>query len=292
MVDETRHLDPDEAFSLVGEEKRFAIVEALWEADDRELSFSELREVVGIRDSGQFNYHLDKLTDAFVRKTDAGTYTLRHAGERAMGSILSGGYTRTEHVDPIPVDSACPDCGADLVAAYEEETATIECTDCDVKVTSFSVPPGILDGYDREQFPSVFDRWVKSTVFEGLRGFCPLCMGRLVPTVSTTDPESEGGHPISAVGAVFECARCGASSQSVLSGALIDRPELVAFAHDHGVDVWRTPLWELDWLTTAETDVLDEDPFRAGVTYELDGDRLSITVDEDLTVVDTERTDQ
>ncbi len=290
MAEETRHLDPDEAFSLVADEKRFAIVEALWEADDRERSFSELREAVGIRDSGQFNYHLDKLTGAFVRKTDDGAYTLRHAGERVVGAILSGGYTRALTVDPIPLEGTCPDCGGDLVATYEEELASVECTECTVKVTQFSVPPGILDGYEAAEYPAVFDRWIKSMLFQSTRGFCRLCMGRLRPRVTETSLAGVDVDVVSAVGAEFECDRCGATSQTVLSGALMDRPELVSFAHDHGVDVWRTPMWELDWLTTADTERLSEEPVRVRVTFDIDDERLSLTVDDDLTVLDAERT--
>jgi len=289
MVDETRHLDPDEAFSLVADEKRFDIVEALWNAEGRELAFSELREAVGIRDSGQFNYHLDKLTEAFVRKTDEGTYTLRHAGARVVGAILSGGYTRAMTVDPIPLEGTCPDCGGGLVATYEEELASVECTECTVKVTQFSVPPGILDGYEAVEYPAVFDRWIKSVLFQSTRGFCRLCMGRLRPRVTETSLAGEDVDVISVVGAVFECDRCGATSQTVLSGALMDRPEIVSFAHDHGIDLWRTPMWELDWMTTADTEIRSEDPVQAHLTYELDDERLELTVDDDLDVVSVER---
>ena len=39
---------------------------------DDPRTFSELREAVGMRDSGQFNYHLDKLLGTFVRVTEEG----------------------------------------------------------------------------------------------------------------------------------------------------------------------------------------------------------------------------
>jgi hypothetical protein len=73
-----------EAFATLGNETRLSILLALWEAYEpfvatNAVAFSELRERVGMRDSGQFNYHLDKLRGHFVRKTDAG-YELRRAG--------------------------------------------------------------------------------------------------------------------------------------------------------------------------------------------------------------------
>ncbi len=289
MAEETRHLDPDEAFSLVADETRFAIVEALWNAEAETTSFSELREAVGVRDSGQFNYHLDRLTDHFVRKTDEG-YALTHAGERVIGSILSGSYTRGARLDPIPIDADCIECGADLRATYEDERATIECESCGVTVTEFDVPPGILDGYEREALPGVFDRWLKSTMFEQLRGFCPLCTGRVRSEFVVSETVAPGSESVSDLGLRLTCDRCGVSTQSVLAGALFDQPALVAFAADHGVDLWETPVWELEWLITAEADVVSEAPPRGRVQFDLDGERLSLTVDEDLTAVAVERT--
>lgn len=73
---------PADAFAALSDSNRVAILEALWEADGHEASFSDLRSAVGMRDSGQFNYHLGKLTDQFVRQTDDGTYALSVDGER------------------------------------------------------------------------------------------------------------------------------------------------------------------------------------------------------------------
>jgi DNA-binding transcriptional ArsR family regulator len=51
-------LDPAEAFAVVGNETRLAILEALWRSPERPVTFSDLRRRVGMRDSAQFNYHL------------------------------------------------------------------------------------------------------------------------------------------------------------------------------------------------------------------------------------------
>jgi len=49
--------DPEDVFTLLSDDIRVEILQALWEADDP-VAFSELHGAVGIRDSGQFNYHL------------------------------------------------------------------------------------------------------------------------------------------------------------------------------------------------------------------------------------------
>lgn len=100
--------DPTDPLSVLDNETRIDILRALAEAE-RALSFTELREQVGIRDTGKFNYHLQKLGAYFVRETEAG-YELGHAGTRLIG--LADGND-----DPMPADAtveeSCPVCGAD-----------------------------------------------------------------------------------------------------------------------------------------------------------------------------------
>jgi hypothetical protein len=81
-----------EVFTLIADENRLAIVRALAEApaegDSTALSFPALRDRVGMRDSGQFNYHLENLVCQFAQETDEG-YRLRFPG-----SLLSGPSSR------------------------------------------------------------------------------------------------------------------------------------------------------------------------------------------------------
>lgn len=83
-----------DAFELLANETRLAILLALWEAYEPfgtggGLTFSELRDRVGMRDSGQFNYHLGKLEGEFVQSTDGG-YKLRPAGEKITRAVIGG----------------------------------------------------------------------------------------------------------------------------------------------------------------------------------------------------------
>ena len=61
--------ETEEAFTALSDATRIGILRTLWDAEDHEATFTELREAVGMRDSGQFNYHLDKLTGRFVTTT-------------------------------------------------------------------------------------------------------------------------------------------------------------------------------------------------------------------------------
>lgn len=79
------------AFELLGEETRLGIIDALYAAnpadDDEAIRFSRLREAVGVQDTGQFNYHLNRLLGTFVVRTEDG-YVLSSAGE-AVGRLLA-----------------------------------------------------------------------------------------------------------------------------------------------------------------------------------------------------------
>jgi len=81
----TGEVPPEEAYALLADGTRVAIVRALGESDGPR-SFTALRERVGIRDSGRFNYHLQRLVGTFVERTECG-YVLTEDGERVADSL-------------------------------------------------------------------------------------------------------------------------------------------------------------------------------------------------------------
>lgn len=104
--------DPTDALEALGNETRLAILRTLAEADEP-LPFSELRDRVGVRDSGRFNYHLSRLCEYFVRERSDG-YELGHAGTRliATADAATAGPEGTDAVEPAAESSdGCPVCG-------------------------------------------------------------------------------------------------------------------------------------------------------------------------------------
>lgn len=93
-----------DALSVLGDETRIRILRALADAADP-LTFTELREAVGVRDTGKFNYHLTKLCEFFVRETADG-YELGHAGSRVVAATEGVG-----HGEPTASFEECPVCG-------------------------------------------------------------------------------------------------------------------------------------------------------------------------------------
>ncbi|MFB6073466.1 MAG: helix-turn-helix domain-containing protein [Haloarculaceae archaeon] len=283
--------DPEEVFTALADGTRMAILHALWEAEEGTASFSELREAVGMRDSGQFNYHLDKLRDRFVRKTDDG-YRLTLAGMQVKGAVFAGAYTMEGSVEPFELDEPCPACGGVRTFHYEDERVEITCGDCGFSDQA-GIAPGVFVGYDREAFPDVAGRYFRTIVRRVDDGFCWVCDGRIEPTIQAageTDDDAEASGPDLANLPVvrFDCGRCGESVVVDLGVVFLDHPAVVSFLYERGVDVREESFWTFSARNTDRASFRSRDPVRAGVTYSTDGDALTLVVDGDLAVVDIE----
>lgn len=272
---------PEAAFALLGNELRMNILQALFEDPFTPQSFSTLREHVGERDSGKFNYHLGKLVGRFVRKTEDG-YELTLAGWQIVGAILAGTYTESGTIEPIALDVPCPECDGAVQLTYEDERVTVTCLDCDEQLSSAGVAPGVIEGYEREDVPMVFEQWMRALVDQAERGFCVSCSGRVVPEVLV-----DGDHPqlgtIDEPRVIYTCQRCPEIVTMGVPSALLGHPAVIGFHYDHGIDLRTVPTWSLDWASNDPT-VESRDPLRVCVDVTLDGDTLELVVDEDLAV--------
>ena len=296
-------LPPDEAFELLAHETRFRTLETLNDADGA-LEFGELRERVGVRDPGQFNYHLTKLSGRFVREADGASadgvggdptesgYRLTEAGEHVVASVLSGGYTKVLDADPVAIDADCLVCGGPMETRFRESGVVIACEECGRWFTDTEIPPGVLEGSSREQAPAVVDRWLKMTQAMAEYGFCYNCNGRLDVTlhsiIDDSPPELLDEFGLEAVLA-YECGRCGNDWLSSAEVAVLWHPAVVGFHYEHGIDVRETPVWDLEWFEFGVATVTNEAPFRLDVPITLDGETLAVTFDETLDVVETQR---
>lgn len=305
---ETTRLSPDDAFGVLGNETRIQILQVLAEADDP-LTFSALRDRVGMRDSGQFNYHLGQLEDCFVRKTDDG-YRLRQAGRRITQAIIAETVTGNAVLEPTRLDAPCPYCGADIEVSYREETLLIRCTDCvgsfeGIESTStafetlpagtltlYSLPPGGLADRSPRQ---IVETALGNTYLEFLSmadDICPRCTGSVDRTTKVCpDHDADTGvcaHCGSRFGVHFlaHCRNCTHYKQGTIKHHLLGDPEIRAFFETRGIDTL-TPSWEdMAVFYTYEEDVHSVDPFEALFTFTVGKDELTVTMDDDLSIVD------
>jgi hypothetical protein len=284
-------LPPADAFAIVGNETRLRILEALWAAD-RPAAFSDLRRSVGMRDSAQFNYHLDKLRGQFVRRTDEG-YEFRQAGKAVVRAVLAGTYNQDPELEPFPVEGECVACKAGLQASYRDEAFLVMCTECERPHGTYSFPPGGLADRDREEVLSAFNQRARHLACLTADGVCPECNGRVRTDLLEPDELPPGKvEPIAeqALFVVHECERCDNHIVSSVGLTLLDDAEIVSFYRDHGIDLNAVRFWTLEWcISDRYTEVLARDPWRIRVTVPLGDEELRVTVDGDLAVTHTER---
>lgn len=279
---------PEKVFAALSDATRIAVLRALWEAEDHTATFSELRAAVEMNDSGRFNYHLSKLRGRFITRTDDG-YKLRLAGTRVVGALLSGAYTQIGSTKSVAMDQSCPYCGGPLTFQYGDEQAIIDCNDCEIVTIQFRIPPGVFAGYDHEMLPDVTERYARSLVQQARTGFCMICEGRVSPQITVETPPSDA-EDLSRIPMVYyECERCGETINSDLGTAFLDHSDVVAFYHDHGIDVREIPIWRFVAVDEDSVRILGKEPVRVTVTYTADGNRLTLTVDGGLDVLAIER---
>jgi len=272
-------------FDLVTTEPRSAILDVLatrQAADpaDPSVGFAALREAAGITDSGNFNYHLDKLQPAYVRQTDDG-YALTFAGLSLVGILRAGVGAETTR-GPERLDATCPLCGHDLVARYEDGLLSVVC-DQGHKQPQEILPPNAVEGRSLREVVDILTRRTQHHLDLVRRGVCPACFDAVERAYRQLDESPS--HVV-----VATCEGCGLVSGSPVGLYLLCEPVVVAFYHDHGVDVTEAPLWELD-LWVAEPTVCSREPLRLSLSVELDGERLTLVVDKSTHLVESTRTE-
>lgn len=276
---------PAEAFSVIANETRLSILEALWQAPERPIGFSELRKQVGMRDSAQFNYHLKQLTDHFVVRTDEG-YDFRQAGKKVVSAILAGSFNEHPHLDPIELDETCVECGEALQAAYEEEALTVACPDCGKTHGNYPFPPGGLNDRTNDEIMDAFNQRVRHLHCLAADGVCPECNGKMATTVRH-DAENLLGTKVRVD---HHCEQCHHRLHSTAGLSLLDQSQVVTYYSDHGIDLCTKPFWALSWcVDDGNTTVCSDDPWRIRVSIPLDDEVLHVTLDGDMSVLDIER---
>jgi len=279
--------DPIAAFEALADETRVAIVDALAErrrdpACDGGLSFSELRRTVGTGDSGRLNYHLDRLRGRFVYEGETG-YRLTYAGQQIAAAIRSGIYANVER-DPELVEGACPFCDTPVTATYRHGHLTVTCGN-DHTVFGTDLPPGVVADRTLDEVLRPGTRRLYHALELGREGVCVRCYGPTERSVDDTDAFAE--EPIRVFRA--RCDWCGTRVTGGVTWSVLTHPAVVAFYHDHGIDLRERYPWTLDiYYDEDAITELATDPLGLRIDLRLD-DELRVTVDDAGAVLTTER---
>lgn len=308
-------LSPDDAFAVLGNGTRMEIMQALGEAD-APLSFSELRERVGMDDSGQFNYHLERVVGHFVRKTEDG-YALRQAGRRIVEAVLSGAITETPVVEPTRIDHPCHYCGSSIEVSFRTDRVVSYCTECAGKSErptdqSGQFAPmdngylGVLPlpsaGVKNRTVTEIFEAawtWTNIEFLTEASGICSRCSAPFEESVTvcedhdTTDGLCEQCGSRHAVEFYATCTNCINDLRGPFVFRLVADTDLLAFLTDHGLNPVAPSgeeIHEVDRIhMNYDEEVRSVDPFEARFTFAVDDETLTLTVDDDLSVIDATR---
>lgn len=281
----------EDAFSVLGDETRLQILLELAAVANEQglgegLTFSELRERVGITDSGRFNYHLDKLREGFIGKDD-GEYIALYPGLAVVATVYAGTYTdgRGEHRADSPW--TCPTCDRQLELRYEQHEFRLWCDEHET-VIGFPAPAGAFNSRTLAELADVVVARAVTNIDLARRGICPRCWG-----VASIDYPSEFAHaPLEhLVGVELSCERCWLRYTTTMQTLVTSHPAVRGLYEERGMDLSEVLLGS---MTTREqsvcrVDIDETEPVSATATVELGGTRLDLEFDETADVVSVTR---
>jgi hypothetical protein len=272
-------------FDVVSNATRVEILEALASAysddpTDPWVEYSDLRDAVGVRDNGNFNYHLDKL-DGLVVNGQSG-YRLSRTGMEIVSAVSSGVFDADWTWGPVDAPGGCLYCEDSVQLRYEDGVLWLTCGTDDHDV-GLSVPPSLLESHPEDDVVELIafmeNRWGALT----RQGICSECKGYVEGGLEVADPELEFYHYYA------HCHRCGFQHGIPVGLYLVSHPAVQNFYHEHGVDVRTTPFWTLPFCKLGSETVLSTAPVRVRVDVTESGETLSLTLDETGAVVSTTR---
>lgn len=301
-----------EAFELLGNETRLAILLALWEARDPvtpasepTLPFSQLRKRVGMRHGKQFNYHLDKLVGQFVCKTDTG-YTLTTSAERILSVLWAGILADAPSFTDERIDAPCMLCGTPTVVDYSDGILTQRCPSCQGLVREPEAETGVIAKEYRpavglknrtpQEFVQEGKTWQRHQRHSFIEGACPDCSGAVTTTIYVCEEHSRPDGAVCGrcgrvheVDALFVCDVCKSDMRTGVWNTILTDVSVMSFFYEHGLD---TKALEDDFQYGVLYDAIErvavhsEEPLQILVTVALDGDRLRVLLDDETRVID------
>lgn len=299
-----------DAFSLLGNETRLAILLALWEtydphATDNMVPFSELYALVDYDDPGSFRYHLRQLDGQFIRHSEDAGYELKVPGRRFIQAVIAGAGVQDATLEPTIIDQPCPFCDEPTVIQYSEGLLIHSCTDC-AGVTTDAAVPGFLSAVPLDpagltnrtpaqiRAASRVAAWRQTQfMFDGL---CPACSSP-VPRWLDHCPDHDPNGICDlcgskyAVVARFECQVCKNHNVSSPKALALFHPAVIAFYETRGVGTrfqandFESVRRVFDLMKSHAVEVLADNPLRVAVTVDHDADEIRLTFDENARVI-------
>jgi hypothetical protein len=284
----------EEAFALLGHEIRLNILRAFFQMyepvdpeslpdvrDQRSLSYGELMKEVEMKDSGKFNYHLEKLQGVYIEKVDAG-YVPTASAIALYEAMVANRPTETVPAD-FSVDGKCPNCDSRLRGEYEQEFLSVDCPTCDLFWgATYRFPKnGLAVREDENVFNVLYNRMMYH-VGLARTGQCPSCAGNTTVVVPRERLDGDSTPTVK-----LSCGTCSWFVTVDILSALQFDPQVRNAMFEVGL-----PLRESSSMQTTEQVLPDisgrvdsENPLHAIITIQSDDHIAKIVVDDGLKVL-------
>lgn len=294
-----------DTFKIVGNEIRAEIIQTLGEIcvqsrRYRDTSFSELHSRMDSDlDTSRVNYHLKKLLGQFVRKGDEG-YSLRPAGIHLFRAIRASKFSKYEEQATVDAGFECHNCQNPVNGQFENGYVKIKCPECGSTAQNGMDMAASMENF--EDLSTAFDFYGiyhQTRAFAWANRMCHICGNSLDANLIPEGKRCRGeldagvdddGDNIDYVIVLQSCDNCGFWTYNTVGGMVLTDPELVKFCYEHGVELFSTPIWELEFVVTLNhTIVRSTNPWEIAVQITCQGKTFEIVVNDNLCVVERNR---
>jgi len=263
----------ESGLDLLSNDTRFDILRALArqrfeEGGVAHMTFTELFESVETGDSGNFNYHLNRLIDRLVRK-EGEHYRLTYGGVQLFSWLQAATYAPGYEYDVIHLEQSCPFCDKELTATYEEGHMDIGCEDH--WLLGAYVHPTWIESLPVDDLIHQVSLMLQNDIELIANGICPLCSGSLERFLQTDEEEYPNLYH-------YPCSQCGAEPRLRPPQTALHDVRVEEFYRERGVELHETAPWQL-YDTFHSSRVISEDPPHVECEIVVDGDAAFVTVD-------------
>jgi hypothetical protein len=187
----------------------------------------------------------------------------------------------------------CPECpGLGGQDEEGEEFATEVGT-----LGHISLPPAGVQGRGPTEMINAAQVWSNLDLLGDSAGVCSRCSGAVERSVTVCEDHDPSDNVCDHCGrrhAVLfevECTSCPNSKSGLAIVCLLAETELLSFITDHGGNPLMPETYDVGpgALANYTENVLSVDPFKAEFTFTINEDALTLTIDEDVSVVDVTR---
>ena len=277
-----------DAISSLGNSQRLQILLALGDVvrehheQRHTMTFTELYDAVDIDSSSQFSYHLNQLVGQFVSETPDG-YRLTYSGTKIVRVIRSGVYESASAFEDREVSGACLFCDETrLLATLDADLFRIRCTSCDAILVTDFCPQSQTRGRTSTELIESFGYRIWSMYMQLRGGICPECFGPVDTDVDQYEHDENAQYIHNS-----SCRECRHLISMPVEVPVAFHPAVLSLFWEHGISVLDVPLWELYEYITSDvivTEVVSTEPFAANFTVTLEGETLSLRMDDSVTV--------